>query len=43
MRLTNYLLLTILVIAFAIYGFKEIGKSITDRTGRTADQIRKIQ
>lgn len=43
MRLTNYLLLTILMIAFAIYGFQEIGMSIQNSASDTAEKIRKAR
>jgi len=40
MTLTNKLLLTILMILFAISGFQYIGKSINQSMLRTAEQIR---
>jgi len=43
MRLTNYLLLTVLVIALAIYVIPEIGNSITLRTQITAKQIKEAR
>lgn len=40
MRLTNYLLLTVLVIVIAILVLPEIGKSIQNSANGTAEKIR---
>jgi hypothetical protein len=39
---TNKLLLTVLTIALAIYGFQYIGNSVTFRTQITAKQIERM-
>lgn len=43
MRPTNYLLLTVLTILIAIYGFQQIGKSINQRMFRTAEKIESVR
>lgn len=41
MKLTNYLLLTVLAIVLAFYGFNEIGKVLIQSANNTAEQIRR--
>jgi len=43
MQLTARLVLAVIVLLFALYGFNEIGKMINGSFNRTAEEIRRVR